>query len=83
VDKRDPNSTEPSRDGHIAALKRELAGYEAAGREDRAAAVRVELARLTGRKDPDAEPVERAVAAAPEQATSPRPRKATAKRKAT
>lgn len=32
----------------VAALERELAGYEAAGRADRADQVRAEIARLTG-----------------------------------
>lgn len=45
-EKRDVNSGERSRDGYIAALKVELAGYVAAGREDRAADVRAELERV-------------------------------------
>jgi hypothetical protein len=58
-----------------AALKRELAGYEAAGRTDRAAQVRAELARLG-----DA-PETVDVPAAPEQAAAPPPRKATARKR--
>ncbi len=35
---------------YVAALNAELAGYEAAGKNDRAEQVRDELARVTGRK---------------------------------
>ena len=40
---------------HVAALERELAGYEASGRDDRAAMVRAEIARLTGSEKVSAE----------------------------
>jgi hypothetical protein len=59
--KLDENSTPIGRDRQIAALKREHAFYASRGERAKAEAVAKELARLTGRQDPDAEPVERAV----------------------
>jgi len=67
----DTNSSDPSRDGYIAALKVELAGYVAAGRDDRAADVRAELERVGAGDEPartKRAPIERAVAEAPEVA---------------
>jgi hypothetical protein len=66
-DKADANSTEPNRDAKVAALKRERAGYVASGNPDRIAAVDAELERLGGGMT-DVDPVERAVASAPERA---------------
>lgn len=66
----DRNGGSLSLDRYVAALKRERAMYVARGEGDRAAEVAAELARVSGRKDPDAEPVERAVAAPPEKRTA-------------
>jgi hypothetical protein len=67
----DANSTEPNRDAHVAALKRERAGYVSNGNDERLAAVDAELERLGGgATDVDASPVERAVASAPERSES-------------
>jgi hypothetical protein len=65
----DANSTEPTRDAHVAALKRERAGYVSNGNDERLAAVDAELKRLGGGAT-DVDPVERAVASAPERSES-------------
>lgn len=44
--------TNEQQDSYVAALEYELAGYEAKGREDRAADVRAEIARVTGSDAP-------------------------------
>jgi hypothetical protein len=62
--KPDANNAEASRDSYVAALKRERAHYVATGQTDRLEAVDAELARVGA----GADPVERAVSAAPERA---------------
>lgn len=63
--------SEPSPDGIVAALKRELAGYVADGNADRAAQVRREIARLTGADD---RTETTAADPTPERATPAKPR---------
>lgn len=81
LDARAREAADPN-DGYVAALKRELAGYEAAGREDRAAQVRAELARVSAPVDTvvDTAPAESADdgTAAEEPATRAKRRRAAA-----
>lgn len=75
------NLSAPSFDAQVTLAKRAIAEAKAAGDDDGAAAATKELAKLTGRKEPGADPVERAVKKAPEKATTPRKRATAAKRK--
>lgn len=76
----EPNLSAPSFDAQVTLAKRAVAEAKAAGDAEAEAAAVLELAKLTGRKEPGADPVERAVKKAPEKATTPRKR-ATAARK--